>query len=422
MQPTCIQCEPRRCTSGGSPSPRAPRREPPPSPFKLTSNFWSRYEARAGQLATGALDGRGTSDKVFYRARVGIRPVDLDLGNDHSTSFYFEPQAAGAYDGSGLGSDVAIGLHQGFLSLSGEAFRLDVGRFEMVYGDHLVIGNVGWHQAGQAFNGARARIAPIEGGVWLDLFATLMDKGSVPTDQARIGSLDYYFLGAYAGLGPMIDNLDLDFYLLSKIYTGGTKDGQSTSAAANGTLGTRVKGKAAQVDYRLEAGFQFGNRKATAASSAVSSFAYQADAELGVTPLSGLRLAGGGFIASGDDPATADTDEGWDQLFPTAHKFLGLSDIMGKRTNVAGAVVRGSYGVSKTLTAGADAHFFVRPEVADGTDSYAGTELNLSLAWKFLKTLKLRGMYGLFMPNGTGPLANGKRQHYLEIELSQTFK
>lgn len=408
-------------TAAAAPAPVA---KPAPA-LKLTGNFWTRYEARAGKLATGVLGNRGNSDKLFYRTRIGLAPAPLDLGDGFSTTFYFEPQAAGAYDTSGLGTDVAIGLHQGYLRLKSDSFKLDVGRFEMIYGDHLVIGNVGWHQMGQAFNGGRVRIQPSKKSLWLDLFATVIDEGSVLANQPRIGSLDYYFIGAYAGLGPMLDGLDLDFYLLSKIYTGGTDTNtpqKVTTAAANATVGTRIKGSASLVDYRLEAGLQFGNRKKAATGDAMKTFAYQVDGELGVKPVDALRLAAGGFIASGDDPSTGNTDEGWDQLFPTAHKFMGLTDVMGPRKNIAGAVLRAAYGVTKTVKAGVDSHFFVRPEVPSGTDSYAGTELDFSLSWAFFKTLKLRGMYGMFIPSETGPTDNDQLQHFLEIELSQAFK
>ena len=47
-----------------------------------------------------------------------------------------------------------------------------------------------------------------------------------------------------------------------------------------------------------------------------------------------------GIYASGNDPAT-EKHEGWDELYPTAHKFLGLADVFTravKRTNVRSGV------------------------------------------------------------------------------------
>ena len=37
-----------------------------------------------------------------------------------------------------------------------------------------------------------------------------------------------------------------------------------------------------------------------------------------------------GLYASGNDPTTRGKNEGWDELFPTAHKFLGLSDVFAQ--------------------------------------------------------------------------------------------
>jgi hypothetical protein len=305
----------------------------------------------------------------------------------------------------------------------------------MAYGEHFVIGNVGWHQTGRAFNGGRVHLASAADSMWVDLFVTLMDEGSdalAPPPDSVIGALDYYFVGAYAGLGPMIGKMDLDVYLLSKVFTGGsyvdpTIGRISTNPALNPTLGARVKGKASVVDYRLETGLQFGARKAANTNAPVNALAYQADGELGVTPVERLRFGAGGFFASGDDPTTPDVNEGWDQLFPTAHKFLGLTDIMGARSNVAGGIARATYGITPTVNAGVDAQFFARPQQTATMagllpSGYTGTELDFNLGWNIFSALNLRGMYGLFLPSAKGPFQTSKPQHYLEIQLSQAIK
>jgi hypothetical protein len=39
-----------------------------------------------------------------------------------------------------------------------------------------------------------------------------------------------------------------------------------------------------------------------------------------------FRIGVEGLVASGDDLSTPDRDEGWNELYPTTHKWLGLMD------------------------------------------------------------------------------------------------
>ena len=403
-------------------------------PLKVGASFMTRYEARAGALPV--IGNRPlNADAIFYRARLSLMPAPVEFGEGMSSTVYFEPQSSGFYlvGGDPL-QDIDLNLHQGYLRLQAPCYTLDVGRFEMIYGDHLMIGNVGWNQTGRAFNGGRLHITPSGGtGAWLDLFATLNNEGTalqldtIPLSDRNIGSLDHYLLGAYAGLGALV-GAELDLYLLTKVWLGGTAPGmagaQSVDPAAQLTFGARVKGAAGALDYRAEAGVQFGARKGgnNPTLQPVSVFAYQADAELGVKPVKGLRLAAQGFIASGDDPETEDTVEAWDQHYPTAHKFLGLTDVFGGRSNVLGGAVHGSLAIGQSLQATVSGHLFTRPETPEGVDGYAGSEVDAGLAYALAPSTSFRGLYGVFLPNQDGSFANDLPQHFVEIELLHTIK
>jgi hypothetical protein len=422
------------------PPPAAPEsvapRPPPPFPLKFGANYFTRYELRSGDLPV--IGNRPlNADTIFYRARVSLASLPLELGSGLSSSVYFEPQASGAYDVGGELTDVGLDLHQGFVSLMSIAFKLDVGRFEMAYGEHLVIGSVPWHQTGRAFNGARIHIARAPESVYLDIFATLLDDGKLDGATQRpgksyVGSRDAYFVGAYAGLGPALGKLELDVYVLSKLWFGGplttvmmSDMGEmktqtlDSDPALRATLGSRIKQDLGVVDYRVEAGVQLGALQAEAKTAKV--FAYQADGELGLKAGSAFRIAAHGFIASGDDPKTR-TNEAWDQLYPTAHKFLGLTDVFGGRSNVAGAALHLTAALTPNLKAAVDGHTFFRPEPPMGKKSYTGSEVDLGLAYAFAPSLSLRGLYGVFVPSKTGPFATDQLQHYVEVELAQVIK
>lgn len=424
-------------TVAPAPPPEPVPAPPPPAPFlKFGGNFFTRYELRSGELPV--LGNRPlNADTIFYRARISLTSAPIDLGGGLSSSVYFEPQASGAYDVGGELTDIGLDLHQGFLSLMSSGYKLDIGRFELAYGEHLVLGSVPWHQTGRAFNGGRIHIASSPESAYLDLFVTLLDEGKLDGATQRpgksyIGSRDAYFVGAYAGIGPALGKMELDVYLLSKVWFGGPLTTMTTNdmgemmtntvdgdPAARLTLGVRAKQDLGVVDYRIEAGLQTGALQVDDKTPKV--FAYQADGEIGFKAGSSFRLAAHGFIASGDDPKTA-TNTAWDQLYPTAHKFLGLSDVFGPRSNVAGAALHASVAFTPTLKAALDGHTFFRPEPGAGKKPYTGSEVDLGLAYAIAPSLVLRGLYGVFIPAKKGPFATDELQHYVEVEINQIIK
>jgi len=187
--------------------------------------------------------------------------------------------------------------------------------------------------------------------------------------------------------------------------------------AGETTFGARAKQKIKRFDYRVELGLQAGSRPggAPTVSAGVASgkeqksqdvLAYQGDLELGVQAVPDyLRISLEGLYASGDDPNTKDKNEGWDELYPTAHKFLGLSDAFvragQKRTDVASGVLHVQATPTKKITINADGHIFARPEKlsATGKTGMAGSELDLGAAYTLAKGLKARALYAVFLPS-----------------------
>jgi hypothetical protein len=318
--------------------------------------------------------------------------------------------------------DPVLGLHEGFLSLHlGEAFRLDVGRFEMFYGEHLVIGNLDWHPNGRAFDGARARFQPVEDGLFVDGFWTITTEGGLPA----FGENDQYFYGLYAGLGPAIaPGLALDAYALFlqnndsiDLVTGAERD-----FSLRLTLGGRFRHRVEMIDVRVESGLQVGTAGQIRPAAPQTIVAGQVDAELGLNLLDDrLRFALEGLFASGDGPSP-DLNEAYNQLFPTAHAFLGLSDVMGGRSNVASGVLHITGKPLPQLAIHLDLHVFARPErPAGAVDNYAGAEGDLNVIWTPAEGLRGRVMYALFVPNA-GFFPTDEPIHYLEVELGYVLK
>jgi Alginate export len=451
-----------------APPPPPPLAPPPPaapawSPV-YTGSFFTRYELRQGfdnagvQRSPRFLDG----DAIFYRARFGIGTGPIDLGKDIKVGLQFTPQASGMFGAlTNTTTDAALGLHEGYLRAGGKYFRLDTGRFELNYGDALIIGNLDWNETGRTFDGMRSRISKSPTSAWFDLFATLVREGrtlsatSAPPATAplvKAGDGDHYFFGGYAALGPAIKaGLDLDVYLLAQVW-GETEKRlivpntmpaatYRREGAGQVTFGARVKQKVKVIDYRLEAGLQGGSRVGGPppmmgeVARSVDVLAYHADLEFGVALVPDkFRISLEGVYASGDDPTTTDKNEGWDELYPTAHKWLGLTDAFFlngiKRTNVGSGVLHLTLSPVKDLTIQADGHLFARLEqlsaMATAT-GMAGGEVDIGVSYQIAKGLKARGLYGVFMPDSdfyptATALASsmGKNPdpvHFLEVEL-----
>lgn len=397
-------------------------------PLALTASFFVRYDLRAGYDHVGL--GAANGDRVRYRTRFGLIAGPFSISDGLELSLRFVPQASGIwYVGGNSLEDVNLGVHEGLMQLSADAWRLDAGRFEMVYGDHFVIGNVGWHQTGRSFDGLRLHVAP--GDFWVDGFVTLINEGTNTLGDPDPVAGDTYFAGVYAGLGELIhEGFALDAYLLLLSTAGETALVGDPPVATDFdgsnrvTVGARVKHDVGLLDYRLEAGVQLGKGPADR-----TIFAWQGDLEVGVGLLDDmLHLSLEGLYATGDDPDSADTDEAWNQLFPTAHKWLGFADIIGGRTNVAGGVLHLAVMPAAGWKISADGHLFVRPQdtvVPDPMDptmtittdsGMAGVEGDFGVGYTIGTGLRLRTNYSLFVPQEDW-YGSSDPAHFWELEL-----
>lgn len=440
--------------SGATSAEPAPEQEPEAEPaaapagpeLRPLASLFTRFEHREGytQLgatAPGCLPGDG--DCIRYRARVGAVLAPLRIADEVTASVRFLPQIAGHWamptlalgpggpttpPTSGGTFDPALGIHEASLILQvGQPVRVEIGRFEMIYGEHLTIGNLDWHPTARAFDGARARIQPDANGVWVDAFWTILSEGNLPS----FGQNDRYFYGVYAGLGPAIaEGLALDAYALFQQSNDATDatTGEERGFALRTTIGGRVRHRVDIVDFRAETALQVGHQGATTMGGVMTQgartiLAGHFDGEVGLSFAENrFRVALEGAFASGDDPTTPDVNEGYDQLFPTAHAWLGLSDVMGARSNVVTGVLHLTGKPIPELQINLDVHGFARPERGAAADNYAGTEGDLHLIWRPGGGFRGRAMYALFVPNG-GFFAMGTDPvHYLEVEVGYVLE
>ncbi len=441
-----------------APPPAAPPAPPAPAPvgLKVTGSFFTRYEVREKFDQLGVTAQRFLeSDVTVYRARLGLATTPIDVGEGEQVMIQFTPQASGILGAlSGTVADAALGLHEGYLRIQGASHKFDAGRFEMNYGDSFIIGSLDWNETARSFDGLRMRLTPAVEKTFVDVFLTqanpspanVVSEGGRTVSNPFLGAGDSYFTGIYAGVGGFIDPaMELEPYFLALLNPAsdditvpvmGMPTVVDRAPSTLFTLGTRFKHKVDVIDLRAEGGLQFGGIGGQAAPGAdipegQSIFAYQIDAEVGVSLMENkLRVGLEGMIASGNDLETADKNEGWNQLFPTAHKFLGLTDIMGGRANVASGVLHLMAQPTADIKAMIDAHYFSRlqdtrinPMTMEAEGSgYAGFEIDAGLSYALGTGLAARGLYGLFLPGEDVFGADRDPAHFVEVELRYDLK
>lgn len=405
------------------------------------------------------------SDCIRYRARVGVEITNLVLGPEVTASIRFTPQVAGYWalpgfgiavpggigaSSSGGAVDALLGLHEGSLALQfGTAVRAEIGRFEMNYGDGVVIGNLDWHPNGRAFDGARLHITPQPGSYWIDAFWTLVNEGHAVSltgapPNPGFGQADQSFYGLYAGLGPLLDaapTTALDVYALGRQ----TNNRAALDAMGNpserewslrATIGARLRYRVDVVDFRVEGALQTGREGALrAAGGGVFGNAQTVLAGFGIGEIglnlveNRLRLALEGNYGSGNASCTGlgctdSINEGYDALFPTAHAFLGYTNVMGQRTNSASGAFHLSARPIDPLQITLDWHVFVIPErAANVASNFAGQEGDINVIWSPWPGLRGRVLYGIFLPETAAWRPAGAMNyttapvHFLEVEL-----
>lgn len=303
----------------------------PSSKLDYRGHFQFRSESARNQKG---VQGANQAGESFYRLRAYFA-----FEANSKLDFNLAPQAT-----KGVGAEQAdIGVTSGSTNHEELTFfeaniryalsdRLDavLGRQEIAYGDHLIIGSLPWANPGRSFDGLRFRRQTSNGSI--ELLQSKITDNQTSADQGDDVNLTSLY-GAFE-FGPRLGELDLYFIRQS--------DSRQNMADVN-TFGVRALGKSfGNFFYRTENGIQSG--------AGLGEDAYQYNLELGVR-LSGVALSVEGAIAGAD----------YRQLYPTAHKFLGIADLFGRR-NIEQYVFRARSGLLENVDLTAEFHRFYRKD------------------------------------------------------------
>ncbi len=298
-----------------------------------------------------------------------------------------------------------LDLQNAFVDLAHELkdgkTTLRLGRQELSYGSQRLVSPLDWSNTRRTWDGVRA-IAEL-GGWRMDAFATrpvVIDKYEFnEPDQ------DQEFYGFYAVHKLSERTLTYDLYLLRL-----DRDALSSGDEERYTAGTRMNGTCplTGIEYDAEGGWQFGD----AGDKDIEAWfvAIEAGYTLAAVPMK-PRVYLGYDYASGDEDAGDNTVQTFNQLFPLGHAYLGYADVLGRQNVVDFSQGVSCWPVEKKVQLRLDHHIFHRAETSDavynvgggilreadaGDSSQIGSEIDLTLSYKFDRNTQLAAGYSHF--------------------------
>jgi len=188
------------------------------------------------------------STLMRVRLNAGFQPAE-------NISAFLQLQDSRVYgsEPNTLSSLQNIDLHQAYLRIDNfwtDELAFKVGRMELAYGGQRLVGSVGWHNVGRAFDGSMLSYKA-NGKLVLDVFGTKLIQQTEP-DNA-----DSYFGGIYATVQPVKAH-SLDFYILGELNRKQSFENEDDLRRI--TIGTHDKGKFGAIDYETELAAQLGQR------------------------------------------------------------------------------------------------------------------------------------------------------------------
>ncbi len=333
----------------------------------------SEYIAQRARLGVGA--------KFFRRFSVYIQLQDVRLwGSERNT--------LGDFSADGFDVHQAWGQVQLYRGL-----HLKIGRQEIAFDDHRIIGTVNWTMQGRSFDAARlfykhkafyaetfyARVAEKQDGT-----------GTTEADRSLVGA--YFKLNKYKFVKPSI------------LYVG-ELDWDNEITRHRHTIGARVHGGIKGFTYSLAFYYQAGEQGDTKFSSYL--FGSRLGYQLKVRTRPGIVVWAD--LISGDRDQTDDVNRSFDTLYATNHKFYGFMDFFLNIPAHTGGNGLQDFGARlhitpiKKLWLAVDYHL-LRLMIPNGdtltnTRSQSlGHELDITVRYKLLKWVSIQAGYGVLVP------------------------
>ena len=314
-----------------------------------------------------------------------------------------DSRVAGTESGT-LSDSKNLDLHQAYFNIKkifNLPFNLKIGRMELSYGAQRLIGAVGWHNVGRSFDGSVLKLVtkPVD----VDFISARVRETGLVGD-----SLDKYLFAAYGNL-KVVDKLNLQPFVIAE------KTNRIDFTRVTLGLHVSCKNKKKAFQHELDAAYQLGTQKTGQDISA-----FMVAANLGYTFKAKIKpmLGAGVAYLSGDDGADSKKYKVFNTLYATNHKFygymdyflnipnntygLGLMDIHAKTSIVPFEKFKLALAYHM-FNANADY------KLVDGSTSTSfGSEIDLTLAYKYDSNVKFVGGFSIFAPGDIFKETKGK--------------
>ena len=298
-------------------------------------------------------------------------------------------------------------FHEAYLNVTnvlGQPVAFRAGRQELSYGDERLIGAFGWSNYGRAFDGFKLMYST--DAVNLDLFAAKIAEGTGVATNSVTGATtlsgddtDTEFSGAYVTLKQLIPNNTLDVYILDK--------NDRITSTTRYTIGARLKGSFAGVDYTAELPYQTGEANDISSTPGIepdvdqSGWAMAVKGSYAIPSSMNLKVGAEYDYATGDDTATTTENEAFDQLYPTNHDKFGYGDFT-TATNRWSDLSAWSVNASADLNEKTKVYLaywdYTQVEPPAGASDELGSAVDITATYKYNSALTVEAGVSRFMP------------------------
>jgi hypothetical protein len=400
--------------------------------LKIGLNLRHRYENRSQDFnrtsfgsSTQAANGVRTKSNMSSGAHATRKPsqdftlqrmrlsFDMDINKNVLARVMF--QDVRTFGDSGItGNNSQTDVQEGYVQLRNlgdinsllSNVQLRIGRWQQGYGNHRVIGTLGWANQSRSYDGAKVMYK--KGNLWVDVFAWQIDEtadGGVSGSGGTFGvntDKDTVLWGFYSQykFGGFLKGNVIEPYLVVKSESIDEDVTNSTAVAIQSretryTWGFRAAGKGlfgGGFDYTIEPNYQSGTSdytpftKSQTANAKESIDAWAIHAEAGYTfknlpwtPRIGYAYS----FASGDDGFDEGTQQTYKQVSPTQHAHNGYMDVTSWQ-NIIDHQLHLNVKPTKKLVVDVKAHFFELDKEHDDWYHVGGTAVNGTGADRYL--------------------------------------
>ncbi len=199
-----------------------------------------------------------------------------------------------------------------------------LGRQELAFGEQRLLGHLAWVNTGRAFDAARVILRAK--AFQVDVFGASLVR-SLPDGFDKSGNGNR-LVGAYATSGKLIPKGTVEPYVIVRHDENLRSELGAFGSLEQTTVGARTVGR---LPLGLDYGVEMALQRGSLGDDSIRAWAGHWQMRESLPGRGAVKLTSEYNFATGDKNATDGTRATFDQLYPTGHDKLGLSDQVGWR-------------------------------------------------------------------------------------------